>query len=208
MTNTNCLEGIKCPACGNEDHFLIGARVVADVTDDGADIASPMHCSGFEWHDASYARCPECDKEGTLKDFKVRDAREPNEADAVGTASVQYTPGPWEIRGDRDDADGLFIVQQATGGLICWLKTTPSRSPADTANARLIAAAPAQTIILSLVQLGLMTLEPGEAEFDGVMYWFDERQPDWCAGVVNAIGWDKALAAIAEPATDDEWEPV
>jgi hypothetical protein len=65
------------------------------------------------------------------------------------------------------------------------------------ANARLVTAAPAQAIILELVQLGLMTLEVGEAEFDGVMYWFDPRQADWCVGVVNAIGWDVARSAIA-----------
>ena len=74
MTNTNCLENIKCPACGNEDRFLIAANIVVDVTDDGADIASPMYCNGFEWDDDSYTRCPECDKEGKLKEFKAIDA--------------------------------------------------------------------------------------------------------------------------------------
>lgn len=70
MTNINCLEGVKCPACGNEDRLLIASHVIAEVTDDGADVASPMYGTGFEWDDGSYARCPECDREGTLRDFR------------------------------------------------------------------------------------------------------------------------------------------
>ena len=36
-TNTNCLDGVRCPGCGNQDHFLITATVTARVTDDGAE---------------------------------------------------------------------------------------------------------------------------------------------------------------------------
>ncbi len=59
----------------------------------------------------------------------------------------------------------------------------------------------AQAIVLDLVQLGLMTLDEGEAEFDGAMYWFDHQQADWCVGVIAAIGWEAARAAIANAAT-------
>ena len=64
----------------------------------------------------------------------------------------------------------------------------------------LIAAAPALAIILDLVRYGLMTLTDGDAEFDGVMYWF-LNEPDWCMVLVNAIGWDTARSAIAEATT-------
>ena len=70
MTNTNCLEGIRCPKCAQEDRFMIAAKIIAEVTDDGADVASPMYGNGFEWDDDSYCRCPECDFEGKLKDFR------------------------------------------------------------------------------------------------------------------------------------------
>jgi hypothetical protein len=69
MTNSNCLEGIRCPKCGQEDRFMIAAKIIADVTDGGADVASPKYGNGFEWDEASYCRCPECDFEGKLKDF-------------------------------------------------------------------------------------------------------------------------------------------
>ncbi len=69
MTNTNCLENIKCPACGNEESFRIAAKTIATVTDDGTDDYGDM-----EWDDDSYAECAECYRHGTLKDFKVRAA--------------------------------------------------------------------------------------------------------------------------------------
>ena len=66
MTNDNCLQGIGCTRCGNADRLLIVATILADVTDGGADIAdgSDMH-----WDDSSFTRCPECDREGPLKEF-------------------------------------------------------------------------------------------------------------------------------------------
>ena len=66
MTNTNCLESIKCPACGNEDSFRIAARTIATVCDDGVEDHTEM-----EWDDDSYADCTKCCHHGTLKDFKI-----------------------------------------------------------------------------------------------------------------------------------------
>jgi hypothetical protein len=74
-TNTNCLEGIKCPDCGNEDRFFIAGETVFTVTDDGTEDHGDI-----AWDDDSYTRCPECDREGALKDFKailVRFAHKP-----------------------------------------------------------------------------------------------------------------------------------
>ncbi len=82
--------------------------------------------------------------------------------------------------------------------------------PAVTLNfaaGRLRQAAPSQAMIIDLVQQGLMTLQEGEAEFDGVMYWFDHRQPDWCVGVLDAIGWDTARDGITQ-ATTGERNPL
>jgi predicted RNA-binding Zn-ribbon protein involved in translation (DUF1610 family) len=70
MTNENCLEGLKCPKCGNEDRFFILATIVADVTDDGADIAKH---SDMEWDSASDTRCPDCGETGLLSQFKTEE---------------------------------------------------------------------------------------------------------------------------------------
>jgi hypothetical protein len=65
MTNTNCLAGIKCPACGNEDSFRIAATAVFTVTDDGTD-----DYTAVEWDDDSDAECTECQRRGNVKDFR------------------------------------------------------------------------------------------------------------------------------------------
>jgi predicted RNA-binding Zn-ribbon protein involved in translation (DUF1610 family) len=69
MTNENCLEGVKCPDCGNEDRFFIAANVMVDVTDSGADVEGDM-----EWDEKSFTRCPQCGMTGELRDFEERKA--------------------------------------------------------------------------------------------------------------------------------------
>jgi hypothetical protein len=64
MTNTNCLENIKCPACGNEDTFRITGTSIFTVTDDGTEDHGDV-----EWDDDSDAECVGCHHHGTLKDF-------------------------------------------------------------------------------------------------------------------------------------------
>jgi hypothetical protein len=66
MTNSNYLENIKCPTCGNEESFRIAAKTMATVTDDGVEDHTEM-----EWDDDSYAECLACFRHGTLKDFEV-----------------------------------------------------------------------------------------------------------------------------------------
>jgi hypothetical protein len=95
MTNENCLEGIKCPQCGNEDRMLIVTTALADVTDDGADIAdgSDMH-----WDDASLTRCPECDRDGPLKEFRA-------------PAATGLPPDPEGMNGKRAKWAGCALLR-------------------------------------------------------------------------------------------------
>ena len=67
--NQNCLEGLRCPGCGNADRLRIVARIMADVTDDGAEMA---HGTQMDWDDDSLAVCPECDHDGPLAGFRDR----------------------------------------------------------------------------------------------------------------------------------------
>jgi Zn ribbon nucleic-acid-binding protein len=66
MTNTNCLAGIKCPHCGNDDAFYISGSVLAYVTDDGAEAASN---ASIDWDADSYTECVECGADGLLSNF-------------------------------------------------------------------------------------------------------------------------------------------
>jgi hypothetical protein len=99
MTNTNCLDGIRCPHCGSEDRFRIEAKTVFTVTDDGTDDHGDV-----EWDDGSYAECTECHHSGMLKDFRADDG----EADSGGNASP-----PDETRTVRIEVRG-GVVQEVS----------------------------------------------------------------------------------------------
>lgn len=65
MANVNCLDGIRCPKCGNEDRFNVVASVLVEVTDDG---------TGDSW-DIEYAsdsmpQCATCKHVGKWSDFE------------------------------------------------------------------------------------------------------------------------------------------
>lgn len=64
MTNTNCLEGWKCPNCGNEDRFEVEAITWVNLTDDGSE---PI--GDTEFSQDSLAKCPECETAGTVATF-------------------------------------------------------------------------------------------------------------------------------------------
>jgi hypothetical protein len=67
MTNTNCLENVCCPRCGQEERFKIVALISCEVTDDGSE---PV--GDHEWGDDSATHCPECGFDGELKDFRKK----------------------------------------------------------------------------------------------------------------------------------------
>jgi hypothetical protein len=71
MTNSNCLEGIACPKCGNDSRITIAVYTLAEVTDDGAETFGDM-----EWDGDSHAWCPDCAYDGTLNAFSVGRANE------------------------------------------------------------------------------------------------------------------------------------
>lgn len=66
MANDNCLEGIICPQCGQEDRFRITAIITCVVTDEGSDPVGDHY-----WDDDSFTSCPECGFQGTLKQFQI-----------------------------------------------------------------------------------------------------------------------------------------
>lgn len=66
MANTNCLEGVQCPACGQEDRFIILARVAVEVTDDGTEDTG----GDYEWDGDAPTTCGGCGRHGPLKTFQ------------------------------------------------------------------------------------------------------------------------------------------
>ena len=68
--NTNCLEGIRCPECGQEDGFYIDVVIHATVymTDNGYDEESGAE---MDWDDDAFMRCGDCDHSGQARDFRT-----------------------------------------------------------------------------------------------------------------------------------------
>jgi sarcosine oxidase delta subunit len=66
--NTNCLENVACPFCGNRDRFVIGITATFDVFDNG----TGYQIGDNEWDDKSYIRCGDCDERGTVGDFTIK----------------------------------------------------------------------------------------------------------------------------------------
>ena len=69
MPNTNCLENIACPTCGQEDRFEIHAAATFEVTDDGT-----SEGRGVQWDANSAISCPACREFGRIKDFYPRES--------------------------------------------------------------------------------------------------------------------------------------
>lgn len=71
MTNTNCLEGVACPQCGQEDAIDVVSTHWVQVTDDGTDFTA--HDNDEEYGDDSPALCPDCTYAGKWGDFTKKE---------------------------------------------------------------------------------------------------------------------------------------
>jgi hypothetical protein len=98
--------------------------------------------------------------------------------------NAKHTPGPWAVTADRDDCDGLSVIQQQSGGLICLVESTLGQAVADEANARLIAAAPEM-----LAELAGLSAIWTNAEFGSeVMDYLETRIHAIRATITKATG--------------------
>ena len=64
MTNTNCLQDIACPQCGQTDSFIIEVKTRANVTDNGAETFGDMY-----WDERSFIECKNCQTGGIVDEF-------------------------------------------------------------------------------------------------------------------------------------------
>lgn len=59
--NHNCLEGWRCPKCGQEDSFAVAASCWVELRDDGT-----WNETDFDWTEESAVRCNDCDWTGEV----------------------------------------------------------------------------------------------------------------------------------------------
>ena len=67
--NTNCLAGLRCPACGSREPFTIEATSSFLVFDTGTD-----EFTGVEWDDGAACGCVVCSYRGKVANFRVGSA--------------------------------------------------------------------------------------------------------------------------------------
>jgi hypothetical protein len=73
---TGCIDGMKCPNCGEHRSFQIAIEAWTDVTPKGSKGIVPVVADLCEWGDNSKCRCPMCGFSALIKDFKPQQERE------------------------------------------------------------------------------------------------------------------------------------
>lgn len=66
MTNLNCLNGLSCPRCSQQERLLISGRSFFEVTDSGSEAVG-----NHEWDDESLTSCPTCHHTDALSAFRL-----------------------------------------------------------------------------------------------------------------------------------------
>lgn len=77
MPNTNCLDGMKCPKCGDEGPFVMTVTCTAEVHDDGID-----RTFDHSWEDDGVCRCTnaDCRYIGKVVEFRLKSLNEKEES--------------------------------------------------------------------------------------------------------------------------------
>ena len=71
--NENCLAGVRCPKCKQEDFFKIAGTAMFSVTDAGADYEG----GDIDWDESSLCVCSECKHTGLLGEFYISNQKKP-----------------------------------------------------------------------------------------------------------------------------------
>lgn len=109
MPNENCLRGIKCPKCNNEDSFKIAVTKMVLMTDDGSEDTS----GDEEWNGDSYIECTECGASGKVEEFRPASTKESKAAvmHVVQVAVPSTRTLRFEVRA-RNGAEAIALVKE------------------------------------------------------------------------------------------------
>lgn len=114
MTNTNCLESIRCPACGQEDRFKITALITCVVTDNGSE---PL--GDHAWDGESSTCCTECGFNGKLKEFS-KPTGLPPDPENMNDSRAEWAGLALSAFMERTGADQEDALGDLLGDLMHW----------------------------------------------------------------------------------------
>lgn len=66
MTNTNCLDGLRCPKCPTDGPLRIHGNAEFIMHDNGHDAVQ-----NITWEDSNFCACDLCGFEGVVSDFRL-----------------------------------------------------------------------------------------------------------------------------------------
>lgn len=92
MTNTNVLQGMKCPGCGAEGPFDIeGISIFKEVTDEGT-----AEYGDVRFPSLAYIVCCACRRDGTYAEFQGKDSWKCKNCGANGELNQLLLNRDWD----------------------------------------------------------------------------------------------------------------
>ena len=70
--NKNCLQGLRCPKCGSCEPLNVTISLTIPIYDDGFEFPRQEDHTIY-WDDKNPCRCDECDYDGDVSDFNVKE---------------------------------------------------------------------------------------------------------------------------------------
>lgn len=71
--NKNCMIGLRCPRCGEDDAVMVYASAWMRIIDEGVDTPE----GAIDYDEQSMASCPECNHCGSFKDWEIAHGSDP-----------------------------------------------------------------------------------------------------------------------------------
>lgn len=114
-TNTNCLQGLRCPGCGQFDEFLILGRAIFKVHDDGIE-----EYESVEWGCEDLVKCPKCNANLPMARFEEAEIQAKAERDKalkiavvwVADDIIEYAEDIGYTLTESHAAEILYLLQQ------------------------------------------------------------------------------------------------
>ena len=115
VENDNCLAGLRCPDCLQEERLDIEGSSVFKVFDDGTDGHSDV-----EWDDDSFVHCPECGHDGTLAEFRIDEDADADEDEDEDADADEEKKEAAEVKKSKSGPSCFFNARRPCVGCMAY----------------------------------------------------------------------------------------